>query len=161
MVKGPTSTVPPQPIGLMLSMPCDCAHIDTSKFAVTSAPVFLAIAMVSPMWSSWPWVRTMWVTPSATASTESDEGKVGFPLRNGSIRISAPGTTTRKAEWPYQVSFIVSRLVSEYEAIARHNRPEASVNNRLTAHGCRFLMFAVLLSCYQPACHAVRPSAPS
>jgi putative Holliday junction resolvase len=33
---------------------------------------------------------------------------VGLPSRNGSIRIFAPPISIPKAEWPYQVSFIVS-----------------------------------------------------
>ena len=107
--KPPHGMVPPVLPGLTFSTPCPPRNMQISKLATTCAPVFFAISAASPMWSSWPWVMTTWVTP-AVASSKSSEN-LGLPLRKGSIRIVAASMSMRKAEWPSQVSFIARPLV--------------------------------------------------
>src|SRR5215469_1733722 len=68
---------------------------------MTGAPVVLAMSRVSPTWSKWPWVSTMWVTPSIAAALS--ETKAGLSVKNGSISTAALPKSRRKAEWPYQV----------------------------------------------------------
>src|SRR5580704_3836288 len=68
---------------------------------MTDAPVVLAISRVSPTWSEWPCVSTMWVTPRAAAALS--EINAGLPVMNGSINTALPSKSSRKAEWPYQV----------------------------------------------------------
>src|SRR3954469_4667155 len=59
------------------------------------------MSRVSPTWSPWPWVSTMWETPFIAAALS--EMNAGFPVKNGSIRTAWPEKSRRNAEWPYQV----------------------------------------------------------
>src|ERR687895_2734451 len=105
----------------------------SSYTANNGAPFFLQTAPASPRWSSWPCDSATWVMPFVAASQAiPDFSKVGFPLRNGSIRMTLLPVSTRKQEWPYQVIFIALCLAiardvadgAEYKAdVIRHNPP--------------------------------------
>ena len=67
-----------------------------STIATTSAPVRLAIATVSPIWSACPWVSRI-----ASASTSSAlAAAFGFPVRKGSMSTVVPSCVSSKAAWP-------------------------------------------------------------
>ena len=74
-------TVPPR-FGSRTSTPSSPSSPASSTIATTGAPVRLAIATVSPMWSPWPWVSRIVVAAASSALIAA----LGFPVRNGSIR---------------------------------------------------------------------------
>ena len=74
-------TVPPR-FGSRTSTPSSPSSPASSTIATTGAPVRLAIATVSPMWSAWPWVSRIVVAATSSALIVA----FGLPVRNGSIR---------------------------------------------------------------------------
>ena len=56
---------------------------------VTVAPFALAMSSVSPTWSPWPCVSTIWVTPLIAAALSDDEGRIAGEERIDQHRLAA------------------------------------------------------------------------
>ena len=80
--------------GLLLGAVPLALPIETSV-----APVALRMSSESPVWSPWPWVRSTCVQPSE-ACCQVDVA-AGFPVKNGSTRMTDVPVSMRKAEWPW------------------------------------------------------------
>ena len=90
-------TVPPM-LGLtVFSTPCSPSQPASSVTAMHGAPVRLATATASAVWSEWPWVIRTWVGSTSSALTPA-AGLLG--ARNGSMSTFASPSVSSKVACP-------------------------------------------------------------
>src|SRR4051812_35858837 len=122
-VTQPRSAVPPMLGSMMFSTPDSLSSPASSTIATTVAPVRLAMATVSPMWSLWPCVRKI-----ASACTSSAVAAAfGLPVRKGSTSTVLPSCSSAKAECPSQricISGDLLLVVVVVEQLARQLHPD-------------------------------------
>src|ERR671931_2416239 len=79
----------------------------SSTMATTGAPVRLAIATVSPMWSACPCVSRI----ASAATSSALAAALGLPVRNGSTSTVVPSCSRANAAWPRKRISIASALL--------------------------------------------------
>src|SRR6185312_8678793 len=119
-------TVPPKFGSLTFSTPCSPSQPASSTRLTQWAPVRVATATASAMWSAWPWLIaiTLGSTSSAVATAI---GLFGF--RNGSVRTVVSASLNSKQDWPWNLISIsgVSLLVLAARVIALNGRAQLLV----------------------------------
>src|SRR5579875_788114 len=80
----------------MTSRPSSSSSAASSVVAITGAPLRLAISIVSPTWSGWPWVSRIVVGLSSSALTAA----CGLPVMNGSMSTVASPSVSVNAACP-------------------------------------------------------------
>src|SRR5215831_12903485 len=148
-VNPPWSVVPPAFMGSNFCKPLAASHMQRSKLVMTGAPVADAMSSVSPTWSPWPCVSTMWVTPLMAAALS--DTKAGLPVKNGSISTALPAKSSRKAEWPYQVICILVLLGWRQVGLVGGKIRHATARSMFPLPSAR-LDLAILLSLPSPPC---------
>ena len=141
--------VPPWLKPTTSSTPSSEISFASSTIASTWAPVRLAIATVSPMWSLWPWVSAI----TSAGSSSAVAAAFGLSVSQGSISTSAPPPERWNAACPSQrTSAAIRSPLSISSGRARSRPRRRSASRRASPRPA-----AAAPLCSDPRCRPCRP----